>query len=169
MSKKLGIIGGAAVSALVMSSTFFTPAHAAEDVAEQKHNQVASDAAEQNGDQVDAKAPTTVPWPESQTTNRSTVATAETKLGTVKLRTGYYKGAKYGWAETRNSHDVRYVALDVDTDGDRIPNEMMLGDLRDTMNTGGYKTSSSSNRAFKACVKHNKNKKCHPSYSTAWW
>lgn len=157
MPKKLWMIAGAAVSALAMSSMLLAPAHAA------------NMKAEQDNDQVEAKAPTTIAWPETQTTNRSTVATATTKLGTVKLRTGYYQGAQYGWAETNNSHDVNYIALDVDTDGDRIPNSMLYNHLRDTWTSPGYKTSASSNRAFRACVKHNPKKPCHPSYTTGWW
>lgn len=157
MPRKLWLIVGAAVTALVMSLMLFAPAQA-----------TAGGADEPNGD-VEAKAPTKLVWPEVKTTDRSTVATAQTKLGTVELRTGYYDGAQYGWARTTNSHDVNYIAMDVDTDGDRIPNTMLYDDLHDTMNTMGYKTSSSSNRAFRACVKHDPKKQCHPSYTTAWW
>lgn len=108
-------------------------------------------------------------WPEIQASNKSTVHSVETDRGTVKLRTGWYEGTQYGWAYSDNSTGGRYIALDVDLDGDRAWDRTRYGDLRDTMDSPGYPTSSSSDRAFRACIKAAEDQPCDSSYSTPWW
>ncbi|GAA1440678.1 hypothetical protein [Nocardiopsis tropica] len=90
----------------------------------------------------------------TSTTSQQTPRNLPYGSASVQVRTGIHSdGSRYGWARALNANTNHILRFEIDTDGDRV------WDLAATKNidgntqwTNGYATSSSSNRAFRACV-----------------
>jgi hypothetical protein len=90
--------------------------------------------------------------------------------GTVQVRFGTYQGTQYGWGRALGANANHWVRFEVDLDGDRswdLANAWRIG----TRNyTRGYPTSSSANRAFRACIVRDPAATCNSgSNGTFWW
>ncbi len=107
--------------------------------------------------------------------NPRTASSVNTSLGTVQIRYGTYQGRQYGWGRAMNVPPPSgglYLRFEVDTDGNRIPDDSAHFNLgTDGFNwTAGYPTSSSSARAFRACVLDLFENTCSEAGSrTPWW
>lgn len=80
------------------------------------------------------------------TTNRSTVY----KIGNGALRIGYYNGKQYGWGKLY-AGEYDFIFFHVDLDGDR-KSDLSSYNFGQGTYTLAYPSSSSSKRAFRACV-----------------
>ncbi|CAM4138613.1 hypothetical protein [Nocardiopsis rhodophaea] len=105
--------------------------------------------------------------------NPRTALSVNTSVGTVQVRYGTYRGRQYGWGRALNSYGGYKLRFEVDTDGDRIPNnESSLRYIKGpgATWTSGYQTSSSSARAFRACIMgHGQHRCSQTSNRTGWW
>ncbi|MEE2039175.1 hypothetical protein Q8791_18330 [Nocardiopsis sp. CT-R113] len=110
----------------------------------------------------------------TSTTNRHSPRSINSGGATIEVRSGTYNGVQYGWGRVINALALSYIRFEVDTNGDRRPD---LQDWENAQNgstkwTDGYPTSSSSNRAFRACATWGYDVTCNlagPSNTTDWW
>ncbi|MFJ4789607.1 hypothetical protein [Streptomyces sp. NPDC088794] len=95
-----------------------------------------------------------------------------TSSGTAQVRTGYANGVQYGWGRVVGGSGGRSVVFEVDIDGDRVWDcAAWTHSTAATIWTTGTQTSSSSSRAFRACVVPNW-ELCSSSVAvsiTPWW
>lgn len=112
----------------------------------------------------------------AQATGSFTVMEQRADGGTVQLRAGDYGGGTYGWARLTNTHAAGARGmLEVDTNGDRVADERTstYAGADGTGWTGGYLTSSSSDRAFRACIVFEATARtCDDHWqtvATGWW
>lgn len=104
--------------------------------------------------------------------NPLTAVAIDTPVGTIQVRHGIYNGRQYGWGRVVNARAGYTLKFEVDTDGDRIPNtSSSIHNLSSSVAwTAGYPTSSSSARAFRACLYNSLGGSCSATnYRTAWW
>ncbi|GAA3619344.1 hypothetical protein ACG5V6_02290 [Streptomyces chitinivorans] len=106
-------------------------------------------------------------------TNTAVAVDKVTPAGTVQVRHGIHAGKQHGWGRAVNPTADYNLIFEVDLNGDRRPEKQWTwsylpeGGLRWT---GGYPTSSSSDRAFRACItRHSSCSKTTSDYRTAWW
>lgn len=89
---------------------------------------------------------------------------------TVEVRYGTCGGAQYGWGRVTNYGSGAYVRFEVDVDGDRAFDGYDLRYAPTRNYTSGYRTSSNSLRAFRACVVFSEKETClYSGSTTAWW
>lgn len=104
--------------------------------------------------------------------NSRTAVSKDTSVGTVQVRFGTYQGRQYGWGRVLNGRSNYVLFFEVDTNGDRVMDE---GDTAyitggNPIWTWGAPTSSSSARAFRACLLSPSQFSCsETSNRTAWW
>ncbi|PSK96338.1 hypothetical protein CLV63_112223 [Murinocardiopsis flavida] len=106
------------------------------------------------------------------TTNRQTAASTGTTVGTVQVRYGNYQGRQHGWGRILNPRQGYSLVFEVDTNGDRVRDEAATKYLTGgTAHTWGAPTSSSSARAFRACVlAPSQPPSCSETINrTGWW
>lgn len=104
--------------------------------------------------------------------NPKTARSVDTQFGTVQVRYGTYQGRQYGWGRVMNSYDGHRLLFEVDTDGDRVPNDWRVHYISGPSVgwTHGHATSPSSARAFRACILASGQYGCSStSNRTAWW
>ncbi|WP_285731879.1 hypothetical protein [Nocardiopsis sp. ATB16-24] len=119
------------------------------------------------------------PWIEQpqilEISNRKTAYSVKTPIGTVQVRYGTHQGRQYGWGRTLNVSPPtggRHLLFEVDTNGDRIPDDqvLVLAGKNGSNWTKGYRTSASSARAFRACILDFLESACaDTSNRTPWW
>lgn len=104
--------------------------------------------------------------------NPKTARSVNTPLGTAQVRYGTYQGRQYGWGRVVNSNNGHAVLFEIDTNGDRIPDVSSVHYIKGASIgwTYGYRTSSSSARAFRACILTSVQYKCSATPNrTSWW
>lgn len=88
----------------------------------------------------------------------------------AQLRVGNYDGAQYGWAKAwAYGSEYDWIRLEVDLDGDRKFDAATISRVGYRIYTASYKTSTSSKRAFRACVIVSSTGRCSDAASTDWW
>ncbi|GAA2263152.1 hypothetical protein GCM10009853_015360 [Glycomyces scopariae] len=104
-------------------------------------------------------------------TGRQTVRSIASYRGTIQVRSGYLNGVRYGWARVIDGNPVWGIVMKIDLNGDRVEDLACEHDGFYTGTSYMYPTSTSSNRAFKACIliTTNTDTPCTPQYQTAWW
>lgn len=104
-------------------------------------------------------------------TGRQTVRSINSYRGTIQVRSGYFGGVRYGWTRVIDPNPVWGAVLKIDLNGDRIEDTACGDDGRFSGVSYMFPTSSSPNRAFKACilVTSDLNTPCTPQYQTTWW
>ncbi|MEU5874051.1 hypothetical protein AB0A73_21155 [Glycomyces sp. NPDC047369] len=110
------------------------------------------------------------PEANSGVTGKQTVRSITTSRGTIQVRSGYFNGVRYGWARVVNGA-VWGIVMKVDHNGDRVVDLSCGPDGWFSGTSDMYPTSSSSDRAFKACVRADTEytAPCNPAHQTAWW
>lgn len=100
-----------------------------------------------------------------------TARSVDTHLGTVQVRYGTYQGRQYGWGRIMNGNGGDRLLFEIDTDGDRVPDTSSLLNITGPSVgwTYGYPTSSSSDRAFRACILDTARSCAFNLQSTDWW
>jgi hypothetical protein len=118
---------------------------------------------------------TSLPDPDV-TSNRGTARSYSFGGGTVEVRYGTYQGTQYGWGRAINTNSNYYIRFEVDLDGDRVRDWSSTYRISTRNYTTGYATSSSPNRAFRACIITDPAARCRPAgtttlprNSTTWW
>ncbi|WP_433225338.1 hypothetical protein [Microtetraspora malaysiensis] len=108
---------------------------------------------------------------EKAMSNKITPRSKQTGKGAVDLRAGWYKGKQYGWARGRSPQSqTQYTVIEVDTNGDRKPDDSWGILARVGTATCAYPASSSSRLAFRACISTKPGDKCtSAAYRTSWW
>ncbi|WP_152529300.1 hypothetical protein [Nocardiopsis chromatogenes] len=104
--------------------------------------------------------------------NPQTARSVNTPLGTVQIRYGHYQGRQYGWGRVVNSSNGRKLRFEVDTDGDRVPNDRSIHYITGPGYgwTEGHVTFSSSLVAFRACILPSNKYNCSETTNrTSWW
>ncbi|MEU5858925.1 hypothetical protein ABZ799_26710 [Nocardiopsis dassonvillei] len=104
--------------------------------------------------------------------NSRTAVSKDTSVGTVQVRFGTYQGRQYGWGRVLNGRTGYVLFFEVDTNGDRVMDEGATAYIPDGNPrwTWGAPTSSSSARAFRACILNSSQFSCsETSNRTAWW
>jgi hypothetical protein len=110
--------------------------------------------------------------PESPTvTGKKTEHSRETTRGKMEVRSGYFNGARVGWARVTGGNPANIIVMKVDLNGDKKPDVSCgpSGLLDGTSYL--YEASPSPKRAFKACVKLGSDYTgpCHLDHQTGWW
>lgn len=85
---------------------------------------------------------------------------------TVQVRHGDCNGTHHGWGRILGYGSSDYIRFEVDINGDRVPDGYSSYRAETRNYTAGYPTSSSSDRAFRACFSSNP---CTSANATAWW
>ncbi|TDQ55427.1 hypothetical protein [Actinorugispora endophytica] len=99
-----------------------------------------------------------------------TARTQKSVTGIAQLRFGTHEGVKYGWARGLRTNDNHWVRFEVDLDGDRSWDEYESWRIGARNYTSGYPTSSSKDRAFRACVVDTYDEECVTGENgTVWW
>ncbi|WP_433355803.1 hypothetical protein ACQP25_17865 [Microtetraspora malaysiensis] len=108
---------------------------------------------------------------EKTMSNKITPRSKQTSKGAVDLRAGWYKGKQHGWARVRSPQSqTQYTVFEVDTNGDRKPDDSWGILARVGTFTCAYPASSSSRLAFRACISTESGDKCtSAAYRTSWW
>ncbi|MFJ6674767.1 hypothetical protein ACIQMJ_27020 [Actinosynnema sp. NPDC091369] len=87
----------------------------------------------------------------------------------VQVRYGNCGGAQYGWGRILDYTGPEYIRFEVDLNGDRVADDFSTYTAGNRNYTQAYPTSSSANRAFRACYVVNANGTCTAGNSTVWW
>lgn len=104
-------------------------------------------------------------WPPPQRSLRITI-----RLSRRHQRSGYFNGARVGWAPVLGGNPANAIVLKVDVNGDKKP-DVSCGPSGLFDGTSYlYEASPSPKRAFKACVKLSSDftGPCHPNHQTGW-
>ncbi|MGW5127968.1 hypothetical protein ACWEQ7_28795 [Streptomyces sp. NPDC004069] len=102
-------------------------------------------------------------------TNVGTARSSNISNRTVEVRYGTCGGAQYGWGRITGYKSGDYIRFEVDTNGDRKQDGASWYPVSNRNYTAGYPTSTSSNRAFRACFVTSQTAVCTASNSTPWW
>lgn len=103
-------------------------------------------------------------------TNVKTAVQKDFSGYTIQVRYGTCGGVQYGWGRVINYRDGAYIRFEVDTTGDRVADGDDLRYAPSRNYTSGYRTSTSSARAFRACVVFSEKETClYSNGATAWW
>jgi hypothetical protein len=106
-------------------------------------------------------------------TNPQTAVSKSTPSGILQIRFGTYEGRQYGWGRVLETPGGSMVRFEYDTDGNRVPNgSFTSNNPPGTKWSAGYRTSSSSAYAFRACIIFKKGIPCSQvdsSRKTGWW
>ncbi|MDA2810926.1 hypothetical protein O4J56_09790 [Nocardiopsis sp. RSe5-2] len=90
--------------------------------------------------------------------------------GTAQIRFGTYNGTQYGWGRALNANGNHWIRFEVDNNGDRRWDLYNAWRVGARIYTRGYPTSSSSARAFRACIVVNPGDGCvSGGNGTYWW
>ncbi|MER5262084.1 hypothetical protein ABTZ99_08395 [Actinosynnema sp. NPDC002837] len=87
----------------------------------------------------------------------------------VQVRYGNCGGAQYGWGRILNYTGPEFIRFEVDLNGDRVADDFSTYTAGSRNYTQAYPTSSSPNRAFRACYVVDPHGTCTAGNSTAWW
>ncbi|MFE2757370.1 hypothetical protein ACFXGA_35770 [Actinosynnema sp. NPDC059335] len=87
----------------------------------------------------------------------------------VQVRYGNCGGVQYGWGRILNYTGPEFIRFEVDLNGDRVADDFSTYTAGDRNYTQAYPTSTSPNRAFRACYVVDPNGTCTAGNSTAWW
>ncbi len=105
--------------------------------------------------------------------NPVTAVAKETPAGSIQVRHGSYGGVQHGWGRVVNPKAGYNLIFEVDLNGDRkmdtwaAVRNLSAGGIKWTH---GYPTSSSSTRAFRACItRHSSCAETNAEHRTAWW
>ncbi|TQN28754.1 hypothetical protein FHX37_4118 [Haloactinospora alba] len=158
IATKLTGAGVAGVAAAMVLGT--APAHA--DGAEvQPQGELGSQGSTAQQDWLDD--PIVVPNPQ-------TSVSYQFHRGTAQVRFGTYNGTQYGWGRAIGASGSDWVLFEVDTDGDRSGDLASYAHIGERIYTYGYPTSSSGNRAFRACIVNQPGDSCSSGNNgTYWW
>jgi len=103
-------------------------------------------------------------------TNVKTAVRKDYNGRTIEVRYGTCGGTQYGWGRVTNYNSGTYIRFEVDVDGDRVADGDDLRYAPTRNYTSGYQTSTSSARAFRACVVFSEKETClYSGSTTAWW
>ncbi|NUT51261.1 MAG: hypothetical protein HOV94_28760, partial [Saccharothrix sp.] len=118
-----------------------------------------------------AEAAAAAPWWSDPATCTNPLTAVQRVVGgrTVQVRYGNCGGAQYGWGRIINFNGPEFIRFEVDLNGDRIADDFSTYTAGERSYTQAYPTSSSSNRAFRACYVADPNGSCNADNSTAWW
>ncbi|RKT54583.1 hypothetical protein [Saccharothrix australiensis] len=87
----------------------------------------------------------------------------------VQVRSGNCGGLQYGWGRILNYNGPEFIRFEVDLNGDRVWDDFSTYTAGNRNYTQAYPTSSSPNRAFRACYVVDPNGTCTPGNATDWW
>ncbi|WP_166027479.1 hypothetical protein [Streptomyces chilikensis] len=108
-------------------------------------------------------------WSNPNSCTNTATATQKTILGRqVQVRYGTCNGAQYGWGRILNYGSSDYIRFEVSLGG-YVWDYANIQSASSRNYTQGYRTSSSSAVAFRACYVTSALSTCNSSNSTAWW
>ncbi|MCC8243345.1 hypothetical protein [Saccharothrix luteola] len=109
-------------------------------------------------------------WSDPATCANPLTAVQRTVSGrVVQVRYGTCGGAQYGWGRILDYTGPEFIRFEVDLNGDRVADDFSTYTAGSRNYTQAYPTSSSPNRAFRACYVVDPNGTCTAGNSTAWW
>ncbi|CCH32181.1 hypothetical protein ABZ816_34535 [Actinosynnema sp. NPDC047251] len=111
------------------------------------------------------------PWLSDPATcsNPATAVQRTVNTRVVQVRNGNCGGVQYGWGRILNYTGSEFIRFEVDLNGDRVADDFSTYTAGSRNYTQAYPTSSSPNRAFRACYVVDPNGTCTPDNATAWW
>ncbi|MEO3810246.1 hypothetical protein ABGB17_14695 [Sphaerisporangium sp. B11E5] len=104
-------------------------------------------------------------WSDPNSCSGAATAVSRVVSGrTVQVRYGTCGGVQHGWGRILNYASSDGIRFEVDLNGDRSADAWSFYRAGTRNYTSGYPTSSSADRAFRACYESGSTKSC-----TAWW
>lgn len=102
--------------------------------------------------------------------NPQTAASYQSGRGKAELRVGTHNGTQYGWGRAIGASGNDWIRFEMDTNGDRVWDYYDAWKISERIYTAGYSTSSSSDRAFRACIVTQPGNGCSSGGNgTYWW
>ncbi|GAA1340411.1 hypothetical protein [Saccharothrix algeriensis] len=118
-----------------------------------------------------ASASAAAPWVSDPATCSNPLTAVQRSVGgrVVQVRHGNCGGVQHGWGRILDHTGPEFIRFEVDLDGDRVADDFSTYTAGSRNYTQAYPTSSSPNRAFRACYVADPNGYCTADNSTTWW